>query len=86
MNKDIMIAAGFGETVARVERGQCATCYKAVSAKEFTDELSAREFGISGMCQSCQDDTFGPTLDLSDDGDALASAGWGTDEDYGSYN
>lgn len=23
--------------------------------------------------------------DLSDDGDALASAGWGTDEDYGYY-
>jgi hypothetical protein len=24
--------------------------------------------------------------DLSDDGDALASAGWGTDEDYGGGN
>jgi len=23
--------------------------------------------------------------DLSDDGDALASVGWGTDEDYGDY-
>jgi hypothetical protein len=23
--------------------------------------------------------------DFSDDGDALASAGWGTDEDYGYY-
>jgi hypothetical protein len=26
------------------------------------------------------------SYDLSDDGDALASAGWGTDEDYGGYN
>ena len=25
------------------------------------------------------------SYDLSDDGDALASAGWGTDEDYGYY-
>ena len=93
MNKDIMIAAGFGDAVARVERGECATCGETVSANEFTAELSAREFGISGMCQSCQDGTFlmaddyfePESYDLSDDGDALASAGWGTDEDYGSY-
>ncbi len=26
------------------------------------------------------------TFDMSDDEDALASAGWGTDEDYGCYN
>ena len=26
------------------------------------------------------------SLDLSDDGDALVSAGWGTDEDYGSFD
>ena len=91
MNKDIMIAAGFGDAVARVERGACATCGETVSAKEFTDERSAREFGISGMCQSCQDDTFltaddyePESYDLSDDGEVLASAGWGTDEDYGS--
>lgn len=25
------------------------------------------------------------TFDMSDDADALASAGWGTDEDYGYY-
>ena len=25
------------------------------------------------------------TFDMSDDADALASAGWGTDEDYGGY-
>jgi len=26
----------------------------------FRDELSRKEHGISGFCQSCQDDTFGP--------------------------
>ena len=26
--------------------------------KEFKDELSRKEFGISGMCQQCQDETF----------------------------
>ena len=28
---------------------------------------------------------FNPLDDYSDDGDAFASAGWGTDEDYGFY-
>jgi hypothetical protein len=32
------------------------------------------------MDESIEDGRF------EDDGDALASAGWGTDEDYGSYN
>jgi hypothetical protein len=26
---------------------------------DFRDELSKKEFGISGFCQSCQDDIFG---------------------------
>jgi hypothetical protein len=26
----------------------------------FRDELSRKEHGISGFCQSCQDDVFGP--------------------------
>jgi len=32
-----------------------------------------------------EDDGFQP-FDLSDDGDALSSAGMGTDEDYGSFD
>lgn len=38
--------------------------------------------------ESLQDDgeaVSGPLNDLSDDAEALASAGWGTDEDYGYY-
>lgn len=45
------------------------------------------EFGMleltEEICESMVD-YFGAD-DYSDDGDALASAGWGTDEDYG-YN
>ena len=36
--------------------------------------------------ESVEDDFDGEpaeSFDLTDDGDALASAGWGTDEDYG---
>ncbi len=35
---------------------ECPTCGKPVS--KFRDELSEREFRISGMCQECQDEVF----------------------------
>ena len=35
---------------------ECPTCGKLVS--KFRDELSEREFRISGMCQECQDEVF----------------------------
>lgn len=57
MNKEIMKALGFGENVKRVERGLCATCGKKPSG--FRDAISRKEFGISGMCQKCQDSVFG---------------------------
>lgn len=34
----------------------CVSCGDA--AEEFTDELSKREFEISGLCQKCQDEVF----------------------------
>jgi len=34
----------------------CVSCKG--SATFFKDELSHREFGISGLCQSCQDKIF----------------------------
>jgi len=38
--------------------GMCPTCQNEV--KEFRNALSLKEFGISGMCQACQDSVFGP--------------------------
>ena len=35
----------------------CVTC--GGDAKEFKDELSKREYTISGLCQECQDNVFG---------------------------
>lgn len=40
-----------------VLRGFCPLCSAEVT--ELRDDLSLREFGISGLCQSCQDQTFG---------------------------
>jgi hypothetical protein len=34
---------------------------------------------------TCDGEDDRTTFDMSDDADALASAGWGTDEDYGCY-
>jgi|TARA_R110000765_G_scaffold174001_1_gene278704 uncharacterized CHY-type Zn-finger protein len=36
---------------------QCVICGGV--ADKFTDELSRKEFQISAMCQTCQDNTFG---------------------------
>ena len=35
---------------------RCVSCKD--TATIFKDELSKREFGISGLCQSCQDKVF----------------------------
>jgi len=37
----------------------CPFCSKAVTLDSFKDELSLKEFHISGLCQSCQDSIFG---------------------------
>lgn len=46
-----------------IEDGICNTfygCGKSINLQtEFTDELSVKEYAISGMCQNCQDGIFG---------------------------
>ena len=75
-----------------IEEGICVTCdeAKGLIATSFRDDVSRKEYAISGMCQSCQDDVFGvgepddePYEDeMWADDDALGSAGMGTDEYY----
>lgn len=59
VNKDIMRQAGFAKEVEAVENKKCPFCGCDPIEKGFRDELSKREFEISGLCQDCQDDTFG---------------------------
>lgn len=48
----------FGRTnAACIAARQCVTCGN--SADSFRDPLSIQEYNISGMCQKCQDMTFG---------------------------
>jgi len=45
----------FGKTQAEAEKETtCMFCGGKVVG--FTDELSRKEYGISGMCQKCQDE------------------------------
>lgn len=40
------------------EAGKCPFCGKDMSNPSFRDELSKKEYEISGLCQDCQDDFF----------------------------
>ena len=41
------------------DRADCVTCGKTdLKPEDFKDELSIKEFGISRMCQECQDSIF----------------------------
>jgi uncharacterized CHY-type Zn-finger protein len=40
------------------EQDRCILCGKIIKLEDFKDELSIREFNISGLCQQCQDNIF----------------------------
>lgn len=61
MNKEILKALGFEKEFKLVEQGKCPFCEKPVSIEDFDDELSKKEFKISGLCRGCQNKTFGKT-------------------------
>ena len=58
MNKYIMRTMGFGDQVDLVEKGKCPFCKKQVEPGKFKDELTLKEYRISGMCEECQDGFF----------------------------
>lgn len=47
----------FPGTIDKIKNNKCPMCNEEIS--EFKDELSKKEYKISGMCQTCQDSTFG---------------------------
>lgn len=56
LNKPVKIL--FPEKVELVKQGKCAFCEKKINMDDFKDELSKKEYGISGLCFSCQDKVF----------------------------
>ena len=45
------------DRTATIKANKCMTCDG--EATTFSDDLSRKEYAISGMCQVCQDKTFG---------------------------
>ena len=41
------------------EKKICVYCGNPIKMEDFRDKLSIKEYKISGLCQKCQDDTFG---------------------------
>ena len=50
------------DRVETIADNHCMTCNNA--AHQFRDELSRKEYTISGMCQRCQDNFFGIKEDV----------------------
>jgi predicted transcriptional regulator len=50
----------FPESRESVKLGVCPFCGKDIKAENFMDDLSRKEYSISGMCQACQDRIFKP--------------------------
>jgi hypothetical protein len=47
---------GGKEALKALDSGRCPICKGPIG--EFRDALSRKEYGISGMCQTCQDGVF----------------------------
>ena len=46
------------DRISAIEDQVCPICGKKVAIDDFKDELSLKEFTISGMCQQCQNGVF----------------------------
>ena len=47
----------FPGTMQAIEKERCPVCGEKITG--FKDALSKKEYSISGMCQTCQDEVFG---------------------------
>ena len=49
----------FPDKALLFDNGNCTDCKKPVNpTTDFNDELSKKEYSLSGMCQACQDAFF----------------------------
>jgi hypothetical protein len=56
---DLLDILGIREMIAERKFGRCPFCHKQVQPEQFRNEISLREYRISGLCQGCQDEMFG---------------------------
>lgn len=55
---DEMVRKVLDDAARRRAQGKCPVCGQKTRLSDFLDELSVREYRISGLCQACQDATF----------------------------
>ena len=60
MNEKIMRDLGFGLEMDLVKERKCSSCGETINPDNFRDELSKKEYKISGMCQKCQETIWPP--------------------------
>lgn len=59
MGKELILRAlGFDKEMDLVAKSRCPFCGVSVDENSFKDELSKKEYRISGICQGCQDKFF----------------------------
>lgn len=59
MNQESLLRKLFPEAMSNRDNGCCPFCGKEINIdNEFRDELSIKEYHISGLCQACQDKVF----------------------------
>ncbi len=51
-------STGWSSRKESIEKGVCVQCGQP--AKDFREEKCVREYQISGLCQTCQDEIFTP--------------------------
>jgi len=57
MNKEI-VKQFFPKMVDNFEKGLCSFCGEKIQENEFKDDLSKKEYEISGLCVICQNKVF----------------------------
>ena len=68
-NKAEQLEAAIMEVMGKDRRmtialGECMVCdATGVSRESFTSEVSAKEYMIGGLCQTCQNDVYGDQND-----------------------
>ena len=58
---DSLLESLFGKDRKKtISKGECVSCDSTENnAQAFRDDISRKEYMISALCQSCQDDIFG---------------------------
>jgi hypothetical protein len=59
LNETILRGCGFGEYVDMINNKMCPFCQKVINMNNFRNEISKKEYKISGLCQECRDKIFG---------------------------